>query len=47
MPFFIQQAADNGAGSANYLSSMFGAFGGIITAIILAYIFLKVLDMLI
>lgn len=38
---FIQQAADNGAGSANYLSSIFGAFGGIITAIILAYIFFK------
>ena len=44
---FIQQASENGAGSANYLSSIFGAFGGIITAIILAYIFLKVLDMLI
>jgi high-affinity iron transporter len=38
---FIQQAADNGAGSANYLSSIFGAFGGIITAIILAFIFFK------
>lgn len=37
---FIQQAADNG-GSANYISSILGAFGGIITAIILAYIFFK------
>lgn len=37
---FIQQAANNG-GSANYLSSILGAFGGIITAIILAYIFFK------
>ncbi len=38
---FIQQASDNGAGSATYLSSMIGAFGGIITAIIFAYIFFK------
>ncbi len=38
---FIQQASDNGGGSSTYLSSILGGFGGIIIAIILAYIFFK------
>lgn len=38
---FIQQASNNGANSGFAASSIIGAFGGIITAIILAYIFFK------